>query len=476
MNVSPVGLFFAALVAVLLATGQVFNKKVVQGQNIAAAVFWIRLFAALVFSLVLGFFALEGSPPFIHSPAPLTAEDLKDIPTLVRQLKNPTSPAIKAISNRLSPATQQRITAYTGHSEDAELSKALIADMNSTRIIEGDLLYNAHNFAGVRLSDETKRVLGKVPRNEVRAYANRLLLEDLFSGSIAANRSVALFGVNKLPASPQLAFTTYLLVEIVLVVWAQWLNSYALKISPISLCVPFTAFAPIFTLGTGYMVLGELPTIVGLLGIGMIVIGGLLMHRRFFASGSTALINAFTREKGIRCMLLSVMIAAVFSPIEKQLILMSDSLTTAFAYGMGTMIAFWLLCKAKRVDIMEVMRQRPGSAILSGLSDALQMLAQFIAVVYLPVVITMCIKRAGIVLTVLAGWLIFRERDITDRLIGSSAMVGGIVLFYLPLQLLQALVLTCLLVVGLGVALYLTRNVVGKGTLVEEVVGETARR
>jgi drug/metabolite transporter (DMT)-like permease len=79
-------------------------------------------------------------------------------------------------------------------------------------------------------------------------------------------------------------------------------------------------------------------------------------------------------------------------------------------------------------------------------------------VVYLPVVITMCIKRAGIVLTVLAGWLIFRERDVTDRLIGSSAMVGGIVLFYLPFQFSQALALTGLMVVGLGLALYLTRN------------------
>jgi drug/metabolite transporter (DMT)-like permease len=459
MSVSPIGLFFAALVAVLLATGQVFNKKVVEGQNVAAAVFWIRLFAALVFSLVLLVFTLMGSPPTIHAPAALMPGDLRDIPSLAEQLRNPANPAMQRIASSLSETTRKQLAYYTTGVGDAELAENLRADLNGGSIVKGGLLYNTRDFAGIALSAETLRVLGRGPRNEVQSYANRLLLEDLFHGAIGQNRSVALFGMRGVMVSPLTAFTTYLLVETVLVLWAQWLNSYALQVSPISLCVPFTAFAPIFTLGTGWMVLGEMPTPVGLMGIGLIVMGALMMHRKFFAMGGKALAKAFAKEKGSQAMLLSVMITAIFIPLEKQLILMSDSLTAVFAYGIGTVIAFWLLCMTRRIDIMQVMRQRPGTAMLCGLSDALQMLAQFIAVVYLPVVITMCIKRAGIVLTVLAGWLIFRERDITDRLIGASAMVSGVILFYLPLQVSQALTLTSLAVVGLGGALYLTRNI-----------------
>lgn len=458
MSVSPIGLFFAALVAVLLATGQVFNKKVVEGQNIAAAVFWIRLFAALVFTVVLLVFTLMGSPPTIHAPAALAPGDISDIRSLADQLKNPANLAVQRIANSLSETTRKQLANYSSDAPDADLAENLRVDLNGGGILKGGLLYNPRDFAGITLSAETTRVLGTGPRNEAQAYANRLLLEDLFRGAIAKSRSVALFGLKGVVVSPQTAFATYLLIETVLVLWAQWLNSYALQVSPISLCVPFTAFAPIFTLLTGWAVLSELPTPIGLMGIGLIVTGALMMHRKFFSMGGKALIHAFAKEKGSQAILLSVMITAIFIPLEKQLILMSDSLTAVFAYGIGTVIAFWLLCIARRVDIMQVMRQRPGAAMLSGLSDALQMLAQFIAVVYLPVVITMCIKRAGIVLTVLAGWLIFKERDVTDRLIGSSAMVGGIVLFYLPLQLSQALALTGLVVVGLGVALYLTRN------------------
>ena len=43
MSVSPLGLPFAAILAFFLAIGEVCNKKVVEGQQVAA-VFWIRIF------------------------------------------------------------------------------------------------------------------------------------------------------------------------------------------------------------------------------------------------------------------------------------------------------------------------------------------------------------------------------------------------------------------------------------------------
>ncbi len=469
MNLSPIGLIFAAAVAVFLAIGQVANKKVVEGQNVVAAVFWIRAFAVPVFAVVLLALALRGSPPLIHSPAALAPGDLTNIPALAEQLRNPANPAMRRIAGSLSETTGKLLADSGGGANDAELSKALRADFSGNRILGGDLLYNPRDFAGVSLSAETLRVLGKNPRGEVRRYANRLLLEDLFPGSIARKPDCNLFGITSLSVRPQLAFGIYLLIEVVLVVWSQFLNSLALKVSPISLCVPFTAFAPITVLIAGYLVLGEMPTVIGLIGIGLIVIGGVLMHRKLFAVSWKAPIEAIVREKGSRYMLLSVLIAAVFTPIEKQLILMSDALTAVFYYGAGTLVAFSILCGVLRAPVKQVLRQKPGWAMLCGLLDASMTLTQFVAVMFLPVVITNCIKRAGIVLTVLAGWLFFREREIADRLIGSLAMVGGIALFYLPLRLPQALILAGLVVAGLAVALYMTRKAASACALAEEL-------
>jgi uncharacterized membrane protein len=38
------------------------------------------------------------------------------------------------------------------------------------------------------------------------------------------------------------------------------------------------------------------------------------------------------------------------------------------------------------------------------------------------------IKRAGIVLSVFAGWLFFREREITDKVIAASVMFCGVLI------------------------------------------------
>jgi hypothetical protein len=50
------------------------------------------------------------------------------------------------------------------------------------------------------------------------------------------------------------------------------------------------------------------------------------------------------------------------------------------------------------------------------------------------------------------------------------------VLFYLPLQLSQALVLTGLMAAGLGAALYLTRSTINKSELAEEPAGTVVHR
>jgi drug/metabolite transporter (DMT)-like permease len=231
----------------------------------------------------------------------------------------------------------------------------------------------------------------------------------------------------------------------------------ALQVSPMSLCIPFMAFTPVFLIGTGYVMIGELPSWVKLLGVGLIVVGSLVMHRRLFAEGWAAPIKAVMREKGSRYILLLAFILSITNPIEKRLVTMSDPLTQAFGYCLGLCILFALLVRMRGANCGVVMRTTPRWAMLAGVMDAGALLLQLITYSYLAVVITVSIKRAGIVLSVLAGWLIFREREITDKLIAASVMLGGVLILYLPLDAIQALVLAVLIVAGMGAALYATR-------------------
>ena len=72
--------------------------------------------------------------------------------------------------------------------------------------------------------------------------------------------------------------------------------------------------------------------------------------------------------------------------------------------------------------------------------------------------ITVSIKRAGIVLSVFSGWLFFHERDITDQVIAATVMFCGVLILYLPLSATQTAAMALATVLGMSVALYATRH------------------
>jgi len=223
-------------------------------------------------------------------------------------------------------------------------------------------------------------------------------------------------------------------------------------------CIPFMSLSPVFLVATAYVMLGEIPKTTKLLGVGLIVIGSLVMHRKLFATGWISPLKAIIQEKGPRYVLLVAFVLAVTSPIEKQLMLMSDQVTTGFAYGIGLCVFFGVLAWVRRADLGVVMRKTPGWAIVAGVLDAATIFLLYFTFTYLAVVITISIKRAGIILSILAGWLFFKERDIRDRLIAALVMVGGILVFYLPLTFGQALVLAGVVLAGMVVALAATHK------------------
>ena len=472
LTLSPIGLLLAAATSVSNVFADVSRKKVMERNELVAATFWVRVFAALVFTVAIVAYMLAGSPPVIHAPSPLTAANVRNFPALAAKLQQPANEVSRFIAARLSDSTRKFLADYKGPSSDAGvLVSSLLRELNGTNVIRGTLIYNEQRFSGVALSSETRRLLANRPPNELStllnkvlpqseslAYLNLLLLEDAFPQEITKDHNCALFGAASLPVSPRVAFLAYLTIDVILIGIAQVLLMRALQISPMSLCIPFMAFTPVFLIPTTFIVNGEKTVWFKLLGVGLIVVGSLVMHRKLFSEGWLAPIKVVIREKGSRYILLVAFILSLTNPIEKQCVTMSDPATNAFSYCIGLVILFALLAIIRRADIWVPMRTAPKWAILAGVMDATALLLQFLTYSYLAVAITVSIKRAGIVLSVLSGWLIFREREITDKLIAALVMLGGVLILYLPLQASGAVVLTVVVLIGMGVALYMTNQ------------------
>jgi len=249
-------------------------------------------------------------------------------------------------------------------------------------------------------------------------------------------------------------FAIYLVLDVALITIVMWLYFRALQVSPLSLCVPFLAFTPVFLIPSAWFFLGQLPAAQKLLGVVLIVVGSLAMHRGLFALGIFAPVKAVIQEKGSRYMLLVSVIFALTNPLDKKLVDLSNIYVESAAYGLGLCVSFFLLGKLQKVNFAAAVHKNVKWISLAGLSDAVSLLFQLASYLYIPVVITVSIKRAGIILAVLAGWLFFRERGITDKVIASSVMFCGVLILYLPVTAGQAAILTGATLLGLAGALY----------------------
>jgi drug/metabolite transporter (DMT)-like permease len=204
--------------------------------------------------------------------------------------------------------------------------------------------------------------------------------------------------------------------------------------------------------------LGELPPAAKLLGVVLVVVGSVLLHRRLLAVSWMAPFKAIIQEKGSRYMLIVAFIFSITNPLEKKLVLISDVYTQAFAFGIGLCIFFFVLTLARRERFAPALGGNMLWITAAGVMDGISLLLQFASYHYIDVVISVSIKRAGIVLAVFFGWLFFRERGIPDKVIGSSVMLMGVLIIYLPVNGLQSAAITCISLTVAVIALYVTRR------------------
>lgn len=227
----------------------------------------------------------------------------------------------------------------------------------------------------------------------------------------------------------------------------------ALQLSDLSISVPFLAFTPVLLIPTGYLFLHEVPEFRQLLGVVLVVCGSIAMNKEAFRNGWLGPLRAILEEPGSRYMLMVSVCFAVTNPMDKMIVLMSDPVTAGCGYGIVVWLFYAGLMLLQRKEWGQSIRHAPKWIVLSGILYAVTQLLQFTSHHYIDVVLTITIKRAGIILSVLTGWLIFREKHIEDRLAASIAMLCGVILIYLPISERTQLALTAVVVVLLTFSL-----------------------
>jgi len=207
----------------------------------------------------------------------------------------------------------------------------------------------------------------------------------------------------------------------------------AIKISPLSLTIPFLAFTPACLLLTSYIALGEVPSLLGLFGIILIIFGAYMLNCDQFKYGYLAPFKAITKEKGSLYMLLVAFLWSIGASLDKLSIIHSSPLFYSTYFELLFAIIFFVILLVKKDELRNLVKlENKDWGILAGIgviifaSILLQMMsAELILVNY-----TISIKRAGLIFAIFFGWLFFKER-VRSRLFGAFFMLLGVLLIVL---------------------------------------------
>lgn len=199
----------------------------------------------------------------------------------------------------------------------------------------------------------------------------------------------------------------------------------AIKISPLSLTVPYLAFTPAFMIVTGYLFLGETPGISGIIGILLIVVGGYVLNLDLNNFSFLSPFFAVTKEKGSLIMLFVAFIFSFAAAVGKVGILHSSPLYFSVSFFLVfTVFIVSILLIFRKISLRNLMRYRT-KGLIAGAAMFLHILFHGIAISLTKAAYMMAIKRLSIVFSVLYGGILFKETNLGTRLAGAFLMLMG---------------------------------------------------
>ncbi len=226
---------------------------------------------------------------------------------------------------------------------------------------------------------------------------------------------------------PHLDKTFYLSVLILLPLEITALILYvkAIKVSPLSLTIPYMALSPVFIIIIAFSLLGEWPDKSGFAGIFLITVGAYLLNAKASSLGLLGPIKAIAKEKGSVLMIIVAVIYSITATIGKIAVQHSSPIFFGFFYPLLLTITLSMVVGIK--GTLHRVVSRPVTFLTIGIFTAIMILSHFLAISMADVAYVISIKRTSLIFSVIYGWLIFKEVDMAERLLGSIFMLAGVV-------------------------------------------------
>ncbi|MDO8538472.1 MAG: DMT family transporter [archaeon] len=207
---------------------------------------------------------------------------------------------------------------------------------------------------------------------------------------------------------------------------AVFLNYKALQISDLSLTIPMIAFSPVFSIFISFILLNELPTLMGIVGIIFTVLG-IYAINFFNGKGFLEPFKQIYKNKGAMMMLGVAFVYSITANFDKIVIQTTDVFLGPALTFLFLSIFFFALSMKNKTKI-QVFQKNLLPFLLIGFVGFIGGLAISIALTMQIVPYVLSVKRTSILFGVIYGGILFKETQAKNRLIGAIITVIGLVL------------------------------------------------
>ncbi len=215
---------------------------------------------------------------------------------------------------------------------------------------------------------------------------------------------------------------------------AFWLYVRAITLAPLSRTLPYLSFSPVFTLLTGYLLLGEAISPRGALGIALIAAGAWCLNLAPSRGwrGLLAPFSAVLAEQGTRLMLMAALLFSLTATIGKAALAYLPGLPFAALYSVVLALVAALGMRLQGPRWWRSTPPRPWAMLAVSLAMAVMVLSHFVAIEHVSVAYMVAIKRTSLVFGLIYGLVWFREPAFGRNLLAALVMLVGVVLISLP--------------------------------------------
>ena len=226
----------------------------------------------------------------------------------------------------------------------------------------------------------------------------------------------------------------------------------AMESSDLSLSMPMLSFTPVFLIGTSYLLLNEVPSAAGIVGICIIVSGSYVLNISAGHEHYLDPVRSMVQNRGSWYMLIVAFLFAASVNYDKIAMLNSDPVFgmafTLLIIGIAFAVIVLFSSRSAMRNLPFLVTRDPVPsnhcqkpivsfrhylvpAFLAGIFVTAECISINIAYTLQIAPYVIAIKRLGIIVMVLYGTVICAEDEIRTRLLGSFLMVGGAVIILL---------------------------------------------